>query len=167
MEAESTILGLSLGTRKIGTAWLVHTELHRARMWAFPGIWSAEKLYKVMQKLDRKVKRCHITAISLKIPSPSHHTAGIRALLAAIRKYCDCHYIRLHICTIHDIKVPYAIGRRHKKHLMCSIAEKHPRLYKAARKELTNRNTYHTKMFEAVAAAELLQSLIAGEGKQG
>lgn len=167
MGAADTVLGLSLGTRKIGAALIINTHLHHARVWAFPGVWSPIKLQKVMTKLQRKIKEYHITAIAVKVPSHAHHTAGIKALVSAIQAYCDTNTIQLHICTIRDIKVPYRIGKRHKRHLMCSIAEKYPKLYGAARKELTNRNSYHTKMFEAVAAAELLHTLILQEKPQG
>lgn len=47
--------------------------------------------------------------------------------------------------------------------LIQQLAVKYPRLYLKAQKELTNRNAHHIKMFEAVAAAELLQKVLSNK----
>ena len=154
----SCILGLSIGTRKIGTALIKNNHLDCAKVWVFPGRWNDKKLHKMMTKLHQKVHRFKITSIAIKVPSPTHHTIGVKALIAAIKEYCKEKAVSLHVCTIKELKAHgHEEGRKNKKVLIQSLANKYPQLYLKARKEEMNKNRHHTKMFEAVAAAELLQ----------
>ncbi|HVX51894.1 MAG TPA: hypothetical protein VHB48_17155 [Chitinophagaceae bacterium] len=160
MAKYNAALGLSIGTRKVGSALMTNNHLDCARVWVFPGRWSEPKLQKMMRRLDRKMKKYHITSIAIKVPSPTHHTSGLRQLIAAIKVYCAQNSVYLHICTIHELKPSVSKGRSNKKMLIQQLAAKYPRLYLKAQKELMNRNAHHIKMFEAVAAAELLQKIL-------
>ena len=108
-----------------------------------------------LKKLTKEVKAKSIGAISLKIPPHSHCTANILSLMYAINELCVRQAIHLHICTIKELKgANYEANN--KKVLIQKLAHKYPILVPYAHRELTNRHKHYTKMFEAVAAAELL-----------
>jgi hypothetical protein len=162
MTKNQGVLGLSIGTRKIGTALITNAHLDCARVWVFPGRWNDKKLHKMLHKLNRKVHKYHITSITIKVPSATHHTIGLKALIAAIKEYCKDNAIWLHVCTIKELKGHgYAEGRKNKKILVQTLGDKYPRLYHKAQKEQVNRNQHYTKMFEAVAAAELMCDILS------
>ena len=80
---------------------------------------------------------------------------------SAIQEYCNTNGIHLHICTITELKNHGIVeGRRNKKVLVQTLGNKYPDLHLSAKKEANLRNTYYTKMFEAIAAAELLQEML-------
>ncbi len=160
MKARPTIvLGLSIGTRKIGTALMTNAHLDCARVWEFPGRWNEQKLKKIISKIHRKLQKYHVGAIAIKVPTPTHHTEGLKVLIATAKEYCKQNNISWHVCTIKELK---SFGRdiesKNKRDLITALAKKYPQLYFKAKKELHNRNRHHTKMFEAVAAAELCAS---------
>jgi RNase H-fold protein (predicted Holliday junction resolvase) len=154
-------IGLSIGTRKIGIAVITKTNLDCAKVWVFPGRWNEKKLYRILQRVHRKVIKFSVTSLSLKVPTPTHHTIGLKQLIVTIKGYCAKHNILLHVCTIQELKAHgISDGRKNKKVLVQTLGDKYPQLHHIAQKELKNRNSHHTKMFEAVAAAELLQNIL-------
>jgi len=151
------VLGLSIGTRKIGAAVIKNNHLECARVFVFAGRWSEIKLQRMLRKIKYKVYKYHIDSFSLKIPPSSHHTIGLKALIKAIKEYCKDRDITLHICTFKELKAHrMAEEIKNKKMLVQALGNKYPQLYFKAKKEQANRNMHHTRMFEAVAAAELL-----------
>jgi len=115
------------------------------------------KIDKMLKRINRKVHKYHIQAISLKVPSLTHHSDGIKRLITEITNYCSLHNIQLYTCTIKDIKAHNTIDiRKSKRLLVQSLGEKYPLLYHRAHQELISRNRHYTRMFEAVAAAELI-----------
>lgn len=78
-------------------------------------------------------------------------------LISAIQTYCSLHDLQLQVYTIKDIKEHGTLDTtKNKRLLVQSLGSKYPQLYHRAQKELKNRNRHYTRMFEAVAAAELM-----------
>lgn len=157
MHEHTSVLGLSIGTRKIGAAVITRTHLDCARVWVLPGKWDEKKLQAIMRKVQHKVRKYQITRIALKVPKQTHHTIGIRQVIAELLAYCSRQQIALRIYTIAELKSSgVEENRKNKRLLVQSLGNKYPLLYYKARKELSNRHAHHTKLFEAVASAELL-----------
>jgi len=145
----------------MGVAVIRNNRLECARVFVFPGRWSEPKLQKMMRKIKYKTYKYQIDSFSLKIPPASHHTIGLKALIKTIKEYCKEKDIALHVCTIKELK-SHAIAEeiKNKKMLVQALGNKYPELSYKAKKEQVNRNLHHTKMFEAVAAAELLTEVL-------
>jgi len=151
------VLGCSIGTRQIGIAVLRTGRIAHRRVSQFKGRWSSNKLQSIRGRIEKYARRYSVTAVSLKVPSRTHHTFGIKTIIAAIEEYCTSHSIRLHICNITELKAHGIVeGRSNKKVLVQALAVKYTSLHLTALKEQSLKNSYYTKMFEAIAAAELL-----------
>jgi len=150
------VLGLSLGTQKIGVAVLKNKLPIVHKVAAFNSRWSERKLQSIIRSIARVRINNHVTAVSVKIPRQSHHTVALQTLITALKEKYKAADIPFHICTIRELK-SHGIteGRNNKKQLVRAMASKYPDLYPKAAKEQRSRIAYHTKMFEAVAAAEL------------
>jgi len=153
------VMGMSLGTQKIGIVVLQNNLPIVHKVAAFNGRWNEQKLHTILRSIASVRVRNHVTAVSIKIPRPSHHTAGLKALIGAIKEKYKAANIPLHICTIKELKAHgITEGRKNRKQLVQAMAIKYPDLYTKAVKSQQSPIAYHTKMFEAVAAAELLQN---------
>lgn len=167
MRRSLPVIGISIGSRKIGVAIITKTNIDCAKVWVFPGRWNEKKLYRILQRMHRKVKKFSVTSLSLKVPTPTHHTTGLKQLIVSIKGYCAKQNILVHMCTIQELKAHgISDGRKNKKVLVQALGDKYPQLHHIAQKELNNRNSHHTKMFEAIAAAELLQKILEQQNKK-
>ena len=110
----------------------------------------------MLRRINRKVQRYKVGRIALKVPSYTHHSDGLTSLIAAIKAYCSLHDLQLQVYTIKDIKEHGTLDTtKNKRLLVQSLGDKYPQLYYRAQRELRSRNRHYTKMFEAVAVAEL------------
>jgi len=155
------VLGVSIGTQKIGLAVIKENRLLVKKVSTFNSKWNNKKLSNIIRAIDRTRWRNGVTAVSIKVPPSSHYTAGLKALIREIKRYYTDKNIPFHVCTIKELK-SHGINeqRRNKRQLVHDMAEQYPDLRPKAEKELNSRIAYYTKMFEAIAAAELLQSTI-------
>jgi len=150
------VLGISIGTRKIGLAVMQKGQLLESKVAAFKGPWSDEKLASIMQCIQKCKEHFTASAIAMKIPNIAHHTDGLQTLITAIQHYCSTQKLKVQVYTITELKEALLSDRRKtKRALVAFIGEKYTELYKEYRKEYSNRNKHYTKMFEAIAAAEL------------
>lgn len=150
------VLGVSLGTQKVGIAVIKHNKLLVEKVAKFDYRWSEKKLFDIIRAIDKTRWGNDVTALSIKVPPASHHTQGLKALISEVIRYYKTKDIDFHICTIKELKA-HGINesRKNKKQLVQDMAERYPDLLPKAHKELTSHIAYYIKMFEAVAAAEL------------
>ncbi len=150
------VLGISIGTRKIGIAVMKSNRLLEWKVCSFKGPWSKEKLRQIIETIKKEAQPFPITALALKIPSIVHHTESLQALILAIHQYCTAEMLSLQVYSLPELKAELTTdGRKTKKALVKHVAEKYPELHNICKKEHQNRNKHYTKMFEAIAAAEL------------
>jgi hypothetical protein len=118
--------------------------------------WGPQKKDLFLSSLASCIK-CHtISTICLSIPRPHEQTKEFKELYVLIRSLAYQQKIRLVeydpkqlllLCTGHEKKT--------KKALMRSVSEIYPELVPQYEKEMSNRNKYYIKLFEAVASATL------------
>jgi len=152
------ILGISPGTRSVGFAVLKDGKLTEYRVQSFQEAWTYQKLKKIINCIRQEIERNGIQGIAVKIPDTQPTSSSYIQLLGAMNVCFERKGIKARYYTLSDIKWHFRPDRRVNKAVLaeCTIA-KHPDLLPEYRKEQGNRNVYYDKLFEAVAAVDLLQ----------
>jgi len=151
------ILGISIGTRNSGIAILDDDKLVKWNTLSFKSQWSERKATRIVARYDRYVRKHSVTAVVLKIPPLTHHTAAILTLIKKLQKMVVYHGCMVEYTTKAGIKqaLPEV---RNTKDIMAYTTSLYPVLTESYNQELVNRNRYHTRMFEAVMVAHLYKS---------
>jgi RNase H-fold protein (predicted Holliday junction resolvase) len=149
-----TILGISIGTRTSGIAIMSDRGLLSWNTLSFKSAWNEKKGEAIVKKYQKYLHHHQVTAVVLKVPRVSHHTDAILTLLKRIDQIIKSHGCMVTYKTQSDIKVavPHI---KNGKDLIEHTTSLYPVLHRAQSRELTNRNNYHDKMFEAVLVAHL------------
>ncbi len=157
----ASILGISLKVKHLGLAVLTDGELIEFRVRTFYGVWTPEKRRDILRTIRKMDERHEVSAIVVKTPKPTHCSRRILNLMRGIEKFAKDHGIKLTLCTITELTKQYSGKERcTKQTLIQAILQKYPHHKKLAElyaKERSNRNSYHVKIFEAIACAELAQ----------
>lgn len=148
------ILGISIGTRTSGIAIVSDRGLISWNTLSFKSAWTEKKGEAIVKKYQKYLKHHEVTAVVLKVPRLSHHTDAILTLLKKIDTIVKSHGCMVAYKTQAEIKaaMPHI---KNGKDLIVHTTSLYPILHRAQHRELTNRNTYHDKMFEAVLVAHL------------
>ena len=151
------ILGISIGTRSSGIAILDNGKLMAWNTLSFRNVWSEKKADRIVAKYDAYLRKHKVTGVILKIPPFSHHTEAVLSLIKKVQEMVVYHGCMVEYTTKAEIKeaIPQV---RNTKQLISHAATLYPVLGPECNQELSNRNSYHTKMFEAVIVAHLYKS---------
>src|ERR1043166_6988042 len=137
----STILGISPGSRLIGVAVLRGGELIDWRIKTFKGKWGKQKLNIILLSLQRTVKDCGVTVISIKALHPALSSPGIKQIASGLEKQAQAARIKLHCYTIREIKEYCSTMENNNKRTLAKfLADKNPELLCEYNKEKMNRN---------------------------
>ncbi|WP_259068715.1 hypothetical protein HDF24_07370 [Mucilaginibacter sp. X4EP1] len=148
------ILGISIGTRSSGIAILEGNQLKVWNTISFKASWSEEKGDTIIAHYEQYIKKHNVKIVIVKIPRISHHTDGIVNLLQKVQKMITYHGCMVDYRSQAEIKE--ALPRiRNKRDVINYTATLYPVLANHQQRELTNRNKYHLRMFEAVLVAHL------------
>jgi len=148
------ILGISIGTRASGIAVISGKGLIQWNTLSFKDSWSTKKGEHIIGKYEKFLKDHNVAVVVLKIPRVSHHTEAILNLLQKIQSIIAYHGCMVEYKTQAEIKT--AIPEiRNKSELIIHTASLYPILLKEQTRELSSKNSYHDKMFEAVLVAHL------------
>lgn len=148
------VLGISIGTRKVGLSIIKDGELLDWRIAMFKGTWSQAKFEKILKYIDRFAIRYQAYSIALKVPSLLDSSPGLQDLIKAIVKRFREKGIKTDIYRINDLKNHCLAGAKgNKKAIVEFIVQKFPEVYGASKKESGNRNPYYIPMFEAILAS--------------
>jgi RNase H-fold protein (predicted Holliday junction resolvase) len=150
--AGATILGISPGTRYMGIALQRNETLYEWQVKTYKGVWSEEKLLKVIDQIEHIIITHVVKHIACKIPHSARCSSGLKLLIEKIKAIAKEFKLQLHIYSITDLKDLFNSEIRNKKSLAFHIANKYPELTHIFLREKENKNQYHLKIFEAVAA---------------
>ncbi|WP_295794688.1 hypothetical protein [Mucilaginibacter sp.] len=148
------ILGISIGTRTSGIAIISDKGLMSWNTLSFKSSWSEKKGEAIISKYEKYLEQHDVTAIILKVPRLSHHSAAIISLLKQIDTIVKSHGCMVDYKSQADIKAAIP-AIKNGQDLIAHTTLHYPILQRAQHRELTNRNNYHDKMFEAVLVAHL------------
>jgi len=148
------ILGISIGTRSSGIAILHNGKLVAWNTLSFRNVWTEKKADKIVSRYDAYLKKHKVTTVVLKIPPLSHQTDAILNLLQRIRELVTYHGCMVEYKTKEEVKkaIPEI---RNTRQLISHASNLYPVLLPESMQELSNRHSYHHKMFEAVIVAHM------------
>ena len=151
----ANILGISIGTRNVGLAIIRLRRLTDYRIRTFPGKWTPEKCEDIWEVIETLIVRNGITDITVKVPPASHSSENLDELVRGIKGFGILFKIKVHCCTISDIKLPYTgTVKGNKQAMVAALIEKYPEL-RNERGTSKRAQAYNAKLFEAIACAEL------------
>jgi len=156
------VLSISLGTRDSGVALLSHGQLIHWQLHTFHERWSQEKLVYMLARYDRYITQYRIRHVVIKIPPASHHSKVFTVLLDKLSDVIKRRGCTVTCQTKADLKdlVPEVTNT---KTLMEYVTKHYPILVPEQMKELSSKQKYHIKMFEAVLAAHVYKERVLGK----
>lgn len=147
------ILGVSIGTRKIGIAVLNGNELIEWETHLFAGWWSEAKGNAILARYVKYIVQNSITSIAIKIPPVIPQGSALEYVLQQIQAFADQYRCKTILYTREDLKQHSRL--HHSDSLLEYAVLQYPMLRPEYVKEKESKTQYHQKMFEAVVAAEL------------
>lgn len=147
-----TILGIAPGTKTTGIALRRGAHLVEWRVRTWRGLWSIKKCTRIIDAIERTIKRERVGLVALKVSHPSRASHGLKCLEEGLHKRVMELGISVHLCTINCLK--RCSGQVNKRGLAKVLLEKYPELRHEYEKEKGSSNSYHMKIFEAVCAIE-------------
>ncbi len=156
-----TILGISFSTRMQGLAVIKSHYLIDYSLKLNKDKWGPQKRDLFLSSLASCIK-CHtINTICLSRPEPHQEIREFKELNVLIRSLAYQQKIRLvEYSPKQLLLLVTGTEKKTKKALMRSLSEIYPELVPQYEKEMSNRNKYYIKLFEAVAAAKLFSKEI-------
>jgi RNase H-fold protein (predicted Holliday junction resolvase) len=153
------ILGISIGTRTSGIAVVRKGKLIAWDVISFRDEWTESKAEKITSRFESILTLHSVKYVVLKIPRPSHHSEAIVELLEKVKALFEYHGCMVEHKTQAEIKrtLPQISN---KKDLMVFITNLYPSLSPERSQEMTNKHSYHNKMFEAVLVAHIRKDKI-------
>jgi len=153
-----SVLGISLGTRQVGIAILRNNELVDWHLRSFPAQWSKNKLKKIIGEIDTLIHDHSVKIIAVKIPGMLPSFRGFTQLIGALNVLLERKGIKAEYYTLTDIQEHFSPEKKiYKDTIAAVLTDKHPELLTIYSKGKEKRDRYYGKIFDAVAAACLLQ----------
>lgn len=153
------VLGISLGTRVIGYAVFKDNELLDWGLKTCKGTWSTKKLKKMHQIITEVIRANEVTEVAVKVPDVIPSSKGFTQLMGSLNILFQEMGVSSSFLTLTDLKQCYYKNTKMNKcGLMEHIIAIHSELSIAYAHIPDNRKQYYMKVFEAVAAASIVQA---------
>src|SRR5580700_8409516 len=152
----AAILGISPGTRVIGLAVIRKGELVEWKVKTFKEMWSRSKRKAILATIRKLCEYHNVKVLAIKKIDPLRSSRQLDSIVAAITKQAEQCGIKVKPYSLSDLEFDLQTGKKQTKNdLNAQVAEKHPEVKNEYLRERNNRREYYTKMFEAIAMAEL------------
>ena len=163
---QTKILGLSVNTRMLGLAVISGHRLLDYEIKLRKDPWTLRKRETILTSLQPWCKHYNIKCVALSIPYEKQTSSQTKELMESIKSYFSkkkiglCPYPAKTFQTFcQEAKV------KTKKEMMRRLALQYPELSHCYRKEVSNKNKYYVKLFEAVAVATIHAQRLKGKRK--
>ncbi|MBI5021146.1 MAG: hypothetical protein HZB59_06905 [Ignavibacteriales bacterium] len=152
--ASNTTIGINLGSRYVGTAVIIGTELREWRLRVIRGKTYIEKFQRLTSILSRLVDSYSPTSVTLKKFHSSRSSPMLDRLQLEAKAYLQENGITVHEYTLDQIKAWLLPGKRVSKAKLAEfIVAQYPILFEEWGREKLLRRPYHMVVFESVALA--------------
>ena len=146
------ILAINPGTRYLGIAVFEGPELLDWRVKVIKGKWSKEKQQKTLAVARLFIDQYETDVLAIKKLHRSRSSANLNLLVSRIKQVSKRKGLRIHQYSIKDVESFFFPGvKSNKNKLAETITLKYPFLLHEFNKENANKNSYHIRVFEAVA----------------
>jgi len=127
-------------------------QLKDWRVKILKGRWSKEKLKKALAIISTWIERYRPDLLAIKRLHPSRSSRGLTSLQSQIQRICLRKRLNLTQYTIKQLETLFCPEKRkNKRSLAEAVAADYPELYFELNIEKLRKNSYHIRMFEAVA----------------
>lgn len=150
---KDTVLGLSVGTKLMGLAYVRNGILEDWQVKTFDGKWNRNKQKAIVRVVDRHIERYGIKKVILKVPGSCRSSPAVHALTQALICLCERKSIPVSTCTINRLKDMCEVNN--KTELMQATLVHFPELTYLLAKTRETQKIYYVKIFEAVLATLL------------
>lgn len=158
--AEAAILGISPGTKYVGIAVLSQGELLESKVASFKGGWSQAKKEKISSHITSVVKKHKVVHVACKIHHASRTSCCVDSILESIKEIAADLELEYYTYTIEELKGLFKMHFQNKHVLSEHLTRRFPELLDIFYQERRNKNKYHYKMFEALAACLYCQTCL-------
>ena len=149
------MLGISIGTRSIGTAVIRKGHLLDWQVKSYKGKMNQQKLHMISGSVLKLFRNYCCNEVVIKVPDKAHTYGNIVLLKKHLTKYFNTRNIQIHYYTLSDIKASLQVPVGNKQDLLQWAVERYIELQIVYRKEMSNKNSYYIKLFEAVAVLHI------------
>jgi len=146
------ILGLSINTRMLGLAIISGNLLIDYHIQLRKEPWTPQKRDLILTSLQPWCASYNINSIALSIAHEKQTSTQTKELLESIKSYFRERKINLYSYppkALHSFCKE--VETKTKKEMMREVALKYPEISHLYRKEMSSKNKYYIKLFEAVA----------------
>lgn len=152
--ATHRVLGISLGTRKMGLAVLDRYSIFDCCVKSFPGPWSGEKKRAIVAVITEYIEVYRIAQVWVKMPTLGVDAPAVAELLAQIEQLATGRNITFHTCTMGELKERLGLNTRaNKQALMSVVLKRFPELLQEYERARKSKVKHYEKLFEAVGTA--------------
>ena len=152
---EGSVIGVSLGTRIAGIAVMKNRELITYKVKVFKGPWSKQKQNEILLLFDKLYDHYDVKCLAIKLVSPLHSSKAVDGLIKHAIERANKKGIKVMSVSLDEIR--RLLGLKKRQSLNEYVAGKYIELRREYEVEQNSFNKYYTKMFEAIAVAELLE----------
>jgi RNase H-fold protein (predicted Holliday junction resolvase) len=155
-KSHGTILGISLGVRRMGIAIGTHEELMEYQVKGFDERFSQAKVDRICKTVERIIIHYGITGIGVKAPQSFSSHNSLNSALEELSKLAKSNNIPIKIFDVELLEKKYMpTGKWRKKKLAAVLLRHYPELRRFYSKIESGKGLYYLKLFEAVAAMQL------------
>ena len=152
---EGSVIGVSLGTRISGIAVMKNRELITYKVKAFKGKWSKQKQNEILNFFDKLYNYYSVKHLAIKLVNPMHSSKAVDGLTINLIERARKKGIKITALSLDEIRK--SLGLKKKQMLSEYVVGKYYELRREYEKEQNSFNQYYTKMFEAIAVAQLAE----------
>lgn len=156
-----TVLGVNPGTRYLAVAVVQGSELRDWRIKGVSGKEIKEKVENAKRMLGWFIERYGVDVLIIKELHPARGSANLKKLVSSLKSFARRKGLRVYEYTIDQVKECFDEAAN-KRELAEMMVECYSALQHELMKERSNRNSYHIRVFEAVALAAAYLSRLRG-----
>lgn len=146
------ILAINPGTRYLGIATFEGPELSDWRVKVIKGKWSKEKQQKTLVIVRSLIERYQPDVLAIKKLHHSRSSGNLNRLVSRIKQHSKRKGLKVYQYSIKELEAFFfGEAKANKNKLAETLTSKYPFLIHEFNKERANRNSYHIRVFEAVA----------------
>src|SRR6267143_3941580 len=150
----TTTIGINVGSRYVGTAVIIGTELRDGRIRVIRRTSPIEKFQTLTSILSRLLDAYSPTLVAMKKLHPSRSSSILDRMGIEAKEFLEQHGVGVHEFTLAQLKARLLPGQRANKiNLAEYMVSQYPILFEDWDRERSLRRPYRMAMFEAVALA--------------
>ena len=149
------ILGINPGARLLGYAFFQSSELRDWGIKAILGEWTGERKKKIGRIYQGFLDKFEPDCVAIKKLHPARSSPELKEQVSEFKQTCRTRQIPVYEYPIEYLEKTLLAEKPNKEKLTESVFEQYPILFSEMEKERSNKNSYYTRMFEAVALAHV------------